>query len=165
LVQQDIRQTANDPQISIAEDLSVALSSGDARPQDIVPPGQTVDISTSLDPYVIIYDASGTVLASSATLGGQTPTVPSGVFTSVAQHGEDRFTWQPRVGVRNAVVVDAWSGSGASGFILVGRSMREVEIREDNILHIAELAWILGLIVMFVLIWAVIVAYKKKINA
>ena len=163
LVQQDLRQTANDPQVQIVEDVAVALSSGSAAPQDIVPPGQSVDISTSLDPYVIISDASGTVLASSASLHGATPTVPNGVFANVRQNGEDRFTWQPQGGVRSAVVVRAWSGTAGSGFVLAGRSLREIEIREDNILRLTELAWLAGLVVMFGIIWSLATLYKEKV--
>jgi hypothetical protein len=159
LVQQDIRTNANDPQTQIAEDISGALASG-ATPQDIVPPGEAMDISTSLDPYVIIFSASGTVLGSSATLNGQTPLMPSDVFASVRQHGEDKFTWQPAPGVRSAVVVDAVPAPG-SGFVLAGRSIRVIETREDNILRLAELSWLAGIVVMFIIIWAMVVLYEK----
>lgn len=164
LVQQDLRQTANDPQEQIVQDISAALSSGNATPQEIAPPGQTVDISTSLDPYVIVVDSTGTVLSSSAVLGGRFPVVPDGVFKDVLQHGEDRFTWQPQVGVRSAVVVDAWNSGTASGFVIVGRSIREIEMREDNVLHLAEIAWLVGLLAMLAVVWIVVWAYEKKTN-
>jgi hypothetical protein len=169
LVQQDLRQTANDPQIQIVEDISQALASGGATPQDIVPPGQTLDISTSLDSYVIVYDATGAVLASSATLNGKTPTVPQGVFASLRRYGIDnaqnRFTWEPAPGVRSAAVVTAFSGpaSSSQGFVLAGRSLREVEIREDNMLRITVLAWLAGLVGMFLIIWFAIWIYKKEV--
>lgn len=174
LVQQDLRQTANDPQTQVAADVATDLSEG-APAQEIVPPGQTIDMSSSLDPFVIIYDASGTPLASSAVLNGETPNLPPGIFTYVAEHGEDRFTWQPAAGVRNAVVVEPWMNNGAgnpelgiptstpgSGFVLAGRSLREIEIREDNMLHIAELAWLLGIIVMFFVILGTVAWYEKR---
>jgi len=160
VVQQDIRQNANDPQIQIARDVAHDLASG-ATAQDIVPPGQTIDISQTLDPYIIIYSATGTVLGSSAVLDGQTPTVPSGVFTSVSQHGEDRITWQPVPGVRSAIVVDAVPAPG-SGFVLAGRSLSVAETRESTILHLVEWAWLAGLIVMFVLIWIMVAMFHKK---
>jgi hypothetical protein len=164
LVQQSIRQAANDPQIQLAEDISEALSTGAATPDQIIPPGQIMDISASLDPYIILYDSTGAPLASSASLNGQTPTLPPGVFASVRQQGEDRITWQPQNGVRGAVIVDSFSGNASSsgGFVLVGRSLREVEVREDNILHLALLAWLAGLVGMFAVIWAAVWAYKKK---
>jgi hypothetical protein len=176
LVQQDLRMTANDPQIQIAEDVSQVLASGAATPQEIVPPGQVVNIATSLDPYLIVFDSTGAVLGSSAVLNGKVPAIPPGVFASVRQNGEDRFTWQPEPGVRSAVVVDSFPGStpfgkaqggsltAGGGFVLAGRSIREIEIREDNILHLTELAWIAGIVVMFMVIWAVVLAYKKEIS-
>ncbi len=167
LVQQDFRMTANDPQIEVAEDVAQALGNG-ISPQDIVPPGQVINIATSLDPFIIIFDASGKVLASSATLNGKTPAVPRGVFASLQRYGIDgaqnRFTWEPAFGVRSAAVVTDFSGSTSSstGFVLAGRSLREVEIREDNVLHLAIFAWLAGLIAMFVIVWATVEIYKKK---
>ncbi len=175
LVQQDLRQTANDPQTQVAADVASDLSQG-APAQEIVPPGQTIDMSSSLDPFVIIYDASGTPLASSAALEGEEPpALPAGVFVYVAGHGEDNFTWQPAPGVRSAVVVESWENNGegnpelgiptstpASGFVLAGRSLFEIEMREDSVLHIAELAWLLGVIVMFFVIFGAVVWYEKK---
>ncbi len=56
-VQQNYRQTANDPQIQMAEDASNSLSSsgkvGDFNTEI------KIDISKSLAPFVIIYDVKG----------------------------------------------------------------------------------------------------------
>jgi len=162
VIQQDIRQSANDPQIQIAEDVSQALASG-ASPSAIIPPGQKIDINKNLDPYIMIFDASGAMIGSSAVLNGQTPAVPAGIFASVRAHGEDKFTWEPIHGIRSAVVVVPVSAPG-SGFVLAGRSLRIIETREDSMLHLVELAWLAGLIVMFALIW-VMVDYHKKHEA
>src|SRR5581483_1399921 len=97
-VQQDLRQSANDPQIQLAEDTATAIAGGQAA-QAVLPPGQ-VDIAHSLAPYIAVYDGGGSALASSGTLDGKPPILPEGVFGYVAHHGEDRFTWQPRPGIR-----------------------------------------------------------------
>ncbi len=146
-VQQDIRQTANDPQIQMAEDIAAKLADG--QPVQDVVPSEKVDIAKSLATYIIIFDTTGKPTNSSAQLDGQTPTIPSGVFDSVRQNGEDRFTWQPQDGVRSAVVVTQFKGPN-SGFVLVGRSMREVEKREDGIMQIVLLGWAVMLVVTFV---------------
>ncbi len=112
----------------------------------IIVPTEKVDIAKSLAPYITVFDATGKTIASSAQLNGQIPTIPSGVFDYVRQHGEDRITWQPQPGVRSAVVVTQFQGPN-SGFVLAGRSLREVEIREDDILHIVELGWLAMLLV------------------
>ncbi len=138
-VQQDIRQSANDPQIQMAEDTAAKLADGQSI-QNVVP-SEKIDIAKSLAPYLIVFDATGKPLASSAQLAGQTPTIPAGVIDYVKQSGEDRLTWQPQSGVRSAIVVTQFKGSH-SGFVLAGRSLREVEIREDNILHLLVVGWI-----------------------
>jgi hypothetical protein len=138
-IQQVLRQSADDPQIQMAEDTAAKLADGQQL-QNVVP-SEKVDIATSLAPYIIVFDASGKPIASSALLDSQTPTIPSGVFDYVRQHGEDRITWSPQSGVRSAIVVTQFQGPNP-GFVLAGKSLREVEIREDNILHIAILGWI-----------------------
>jgi hypothetical protein len=138
-VQQDLRQSANDPQIQMSEDIATKLADG--QPIQNVVPSEKVDIAKSLAPYIIVFDANGKPIASSAQLDGQIPTIPAGVTDYVKQNGEDRITWQPQSGVRSAVVVTQFKGSN-SGFVLAGRSLREVEIREDNILYLLTVGWI-----------------------
>jgi hypothetical protein len=137
-VQQDMRVSANDPQIQIAEDVARQISMGE-NPLDFIPPIR-VEISKSLANYIIIFDAKGKIIGSSGVLDGKEPVIPTGVFASTQNSGETRFTWQPRTGVRSAVVVDYYKGA-SSGFVLVGRSIREVENREDNLELIVFLAW------------------------
>ncbi len=146
-IQQELRQGANDPQIQMAEDAAAQLAGGQ-QARDVVP-AQKVDIATSLAPYIIIFDNTGKPIASSAQLNGQTPTIPSGVFDYVRQNGEDRITWQPQPGVRSAIVVTQFKGPN-SGFVVAGRSLREVEIREDDALHITLLGMVALLLISFV---------------
>jgi hypothetical protein len=124
-VQQSLRQGANDPQIQMAEDMVVASG--------------TVNINASLAPYMVSYDASGHPIGGNGMLDGSLANLPSGVFSYTAAHGEDRFTWQPRPGIRQAVVlVSIPSG----GFVMAGRSLREVEVREDQAEHEAGAVWL-----------------------
>lgn len=138
-IQQDLRQTANDPQIQMAEDIAAKLTDG--QPIQNVVPSEKVDIAKSLAPYVIVFDAAGKPLASSAQLNGQIPTIPLGIFDYVKQSGEDRITWQPQSDVRSAVIVLQFQGPNP-GFVLAGRSLREVEKREDGIMLLLSLGWI-----------------------
>ncbi|HLH21792.1 MAG TPA: hypothetical protein VK066_04680 [Chloroflexota bacterium] len=139
VAQQLLRTTANDPQIALSEDAAARLASG-AAPAAVVP-AQAVDIGASLAPYLIVYDDQGQPVASSASLDGQTPALPSGVFGAVQRAGERRFTWQPAPRVRSAVVV-APVGGPRPGFVLAGRSLREVERRENALLWVVAAAWI-----------------------
>jgi hypothetical protein len=152
LAQQVERLGADDPQIQMAEDAAARLANG-ASPQQVVPT-EKVDIATSLAPYLIVFDRDGKPLASSAELNGGTPTIPSGIFESVKQQGEDRISWQPQSGVRSAIVVTQIKGG--AGFVLAGRSLREVEKRE-SLEEIALLGWggllLVTLLAMFLLFW------------
>jgi hypothetical protein len=136
LIQYDLRSGANDPQYQLAEDGAAALDGGSA-PAMLVDP-VTVDVSTALAPFVAVYDVNGTPLASDGRLDGQIPTPPTGVFASARQNPPDVVTWQPRAGVRIAVVVVPWR----NGFVLAGRSLRLVEEREDQALRLAALGWL-----------------------
>ena len=138
-VQQNYRQSANDPQIQMVEDTILALTHGAAASSLI---GNSVDPSLRLAPFVIIYDDSGKVVASGAQINGQIPNLPAGVFDDVRVTGKKMFTWQTKDGTRMAVVMDHYS----NGFVLSGRSLREVEIREHKLLLMTEATWLAGLI-------------------
>lgn len=139
VAQQGLRHGADDPQIQMAEDIAGKLRTGQQL-QSVLTTDK-VDIANSLAPYVILFDTTGKPVASSAQLNGQMPTIPPGVFEYVRQNGEDRFTWQPQAGVRSAVVVTKFTGVN-SGFVLAGRSLREVEKREDNTMMLILFSWI-----------------------
>ena len=167
-VQQSYRQSATDPQIQMAEDAAALLEQG-VRPQDVVG-GSKVDIASSLAPFMIIYDASGHVVASSAQLNGSAPDLPPGVFDSVRASGEDRLTWQPQEGVRVAAVIARYRGPSATNaptiaprFVLAGRSLREVEERESQLTQMVGIAWIVAMVGAFVA-WLVALAVSDRIT-
>jgi hypothetical protein len=137
-VQQVYRMGANDPQIQMAEDAASALAAG--QPAGALVPAGKIDIARSLAPYWVVFDANGKVLASDAVLNGETPILPTGVMEYTRQHGEDRISYQPQPGVRSAVVVAAANG-GQAGFVMVGRSLREVEDRINNLALITGGLW------------------------
>lgn len=151
-VQQVLRQSANDPQIQIAEDVSGALSTG-VPPAAIANPNGT-DLKKSIATFIIIYNSSKSSVLSSATLDGKTPELPKGVFDEVDKKGQRRFTWEPKKGTRVAAVVQKYSGK-ASGYVLVARSIREVEKRELMFQQGVGIAWIVTLIATFMSIYLV----------
>ena len=128
-LQQNYRQSANDPQIQWAEDTAAALNTG-STPQSQVS-SQVVNIATSLAPFTIITDENGKILASSATLAGKTPVPPQGVLDN-AKSSENRLTWEPQPNLRFATVVVHYSGK-TSGYVISGRSLREVENRVNDL--------------------------------
>lgn len=146
-VQQSYRQNADDPQVQMVEDAAAQLQAG-MQPQEVVGTGK-VDMLRSLAPFLIVYDESGQVLAASVQLNGQTPQVPDGLFLSVTPGREHRVTWQPQPGVRSAAVLAHYGGS-KSGFVLAGRSLREVEDRVDRLTQAVLLACLAALVVTFI---------------
>jgi len=138
-VQQDLRQTANDPQAQLAEDAATRLDAG-AAPADVLPPGM-VDMAASLAPFVIVFDANGAQVAASVQLHGAAPPFPVSVFDTTRVRGEEAISWQPEPGVRSAVVVQPWRG----GFVVAGRSLRLTEERENQIMLLSAGMWLLTL--------------------
>lgn len=138
-VQQNFRQSGNDPQIQMAEDATRVLERGDTIEATIASM-KTVDIETSLAPFLVIYNAQGEPLFSSGKLHGKFPTLPAGVFTYARKHGENRITWQPEPGVRVATVITRIR-TFQSGFVMAGRSLREIEKRIALLHSQVMLAW------------------------
>ena len=157
-VQQDMRLSANNPQIQMAEDIAVKLAHDE--PLNSVVSSTMVNIAESLSPFIMVFDAKGHVLVSQAILDGKMPILPQGIFSSVGSKGEDRVTWQPRLGVRIAAVVVAVGGAN-SGYVLVGRSLRETELLEDNIFRMVFVGW--GIIEFVVLVY-VFLPLKRRFN-
>ena len=136
--QQVLRMSANDPRIQLAEDAAQRLASGESAARIV--PDRQIDMATSLAPFVIVYDDADHPVASSAKLDGSVPTPPKGVFDFVRSNRQERVTWQPRPGVRIASVVNRAS----NGFVVAGRNMREIEIREGLVFKLAALGWLVA---------------------
>ena len=150
-VQQNYRMSANDPQIQIAEDVASAISAGKASPQDIATQPPTQDMTQSLYQFIEIYSATGTPIGGSVSLDGKLPVPPSGLFDAVRLRGEIRETWQPKTGVRIAAVMAKFTGA-EPGFVLVGRSLKEVEARIQNLNYITLGALLASWILSYLLI-------------
>ncbi len=145
--QQSYRSGANDPQIQMATDAVNALEGG-AAPQDLVTTNK-IDIAESLAPYLAIYDTSHQLVATSATLHGETLAPPSGVFDTAQASGINVLTWQPEAGVRSAIVVKAYPG----GYVLAGRSLQSVEERETSLEQLLFIGGLATLALTFAVIF------------
>lgn len=148
-VQQAYRSGANDPQVQMAEDAAQLLEGG-ASPESIVPQN-SVELATSLSPFLIIYDSSGDPQASNASLQGIVPIIPFGSLAYAKAHGENRITWQPAPDVRLATVIVPFGG-GDGGYVLAGRSLREVEDRVSQLTTMLGLGWAATLAATFFLV-------------
>ena len=143
VAQQNYRQSANDPQIQLAEDAALVLNHGVALQWTA---SSQIDAGASLAPFIALFSATGTPVTSSGLIGGQMPALPSGVFDFVKAHGEDRVTWQTPSGLRFAAVVVPFK----NGYVLAARSLRETEIREGKLNAMVGLPYAASVILMLV---------------
>jgi len=163
-IQQNYRQSLNDPQIQMAEDAAFELSAG--VPATTIVPIPQLDVSNttgrltplldkSLVPWIAIYDEAGKPITTSAILDDAMPQPPLGVFQDtknglpliVGHHlttgyppNENRVTWQPEPGVRQALIV-VWIPE-TKQFVVAGRNMREVEERIGKLGEMFFLGWL-----------------------
>jgi hypothetical protein len=158
-VQHNYRQSANDPQIQLAGDIATQLSSGTSPLNAITPNSMNVDPRTSLGVFEVITDVNGVVQAGSLKMDNTTPTPPKSVLAASSVTHQNRITWQPESDVSIALVVQAYKHGNDSGYVLVGRSLNEVERR------ISTLFW-MGAVtmggVMLLGCFAFMVATKKR---
>ena len=75
---------------------------------------------------------------------------PAGVFAVAKQNGENRRTWQPEPGVRNAIVVLPYSVDGEQGYVIGGHSLRETEDRERFLLGQIAFGVLMTLLATFI---------------
>ena len=146
-VQQSQRSGANDPQIQLAEDTASSLRQGN-DPSTLV--SGYVNPSTSLAPFVVIYGEGYQPIVSSGFLHGDMSKIPHGVLLDSRGKQFNAVTWQPEPGVRIAAVVVA----AKPYYVLVGRSLQQVERSENTTLMITALGCLCAevlLVIMFTL--------------
>jgi hypothetical protein len=150
-VQQSYRTAANDPQLQIARDMKKALSEG--KSINKLFPVDNIDLKESLAVFAELFDKNGKPIQSSGLLNGALLQPPQGIFSYTAEHSEDVLTWQPQNNIRIAMVFEKASTTDV-GYIGVGRSLKETEIRESNLIRMILIAWIacVGLLLIHSLI-------------
>lgn len=153
--QQIRRQAANHPQMEMVEEAKEKLANG-GEITSVVPP-KIVDIPTSLEPFMIIFNENGEVVTASVRLDGKTPVVPKGVLDYAKVKGINKVTWQPRAGVREATVVIPYP----HGWILAGRSLSVVETEEIKWEKSTLLIWLVTEIAGYLIIKKVIAKMGK----
>jgi hypothetical protein len=140
--QQILRLGADDPQIQLAHEIATQLNAG-TQVEDVVG-AYKVNVAQSLASFVVIYDKSGSPVAGTGYLDGSRPKVPIGVLKAADNQSDNRVTWQPKDGVRIASV----SVAAKNNYVLAGRSLREVENREQKIFQIALSGWVASLLIV-----------------
>jgi hypothetical protein len=136
-VHQSLRQSANDPQLQLAEDAALRLESGKQVELE-----STIVSRKSLAPFIILVDQNHKLVKSSATDISTLPLPPIGSFDLAKARGEIFFTWEPEQGLRFATVIRYLKVADKETYIIAARSLREVEIRENRVFVMVAIAWV-----------------------
>jgi hypothetical protein len=146
-VQQAHRSSGNDPQLQIALDIKNTAEHDRSLSKWMT--DDTIEISQSLSVFKTLFNKNGEPVQTTALLDGQLPRMPQGVLNFTNTHQEDVFTWQPRRGVRMAMVIESVA-SPQIAFVAVGRSLKEIEKRESDLTTMSLVAWLVcsGIIVL-----------------
>lgn len=155
VTQQALRLGANEQPAQLAVDTALKLQNG-KNPVSIVQ-GDTVDLSKSMDTFVMIYDHNKNLQASSGMINDIKPSYPKGVLANTSKKGEERVTWQPQNGLRFATVVLKYD----NGYIVAGRSLHETENLIDTIGKLVLLAWAACLLFSTIAL-AIVYSFVKK---
>lgn len=141
--EQMLRQGANEPQVQLAESIAAEIGSG-APPQAFVQ-GGAAPLETSQTPFILIADASGKTLGATGSVAGALPTLPAGVFGAHKDSfgtNDNRITWQPAKNIREALVITPFTSGSTTGYVAVGRSLRETENQESRLTERTMLGWL-----------------------
>ena len=156
VAQQSLRLGANELPSQLAIETSIKLQNGQSV-KDAVST-EKVDISKSLNAFVMVYDSNKSLIATSGIMGKNDPVYPKGVFDSLDLHNESRITWQPDVGLRFATVAIKYS----NGYIVAGRSLTETEKLIAALGELVLMAW-LACTVFSAFALGVIYVFMKRI--
>lgn len=151
-----VRSFAVEEQVKIAADVVRYLNEG-GNPMALnanVP----VDIEKTLSPYIVFYTLDILPMTSSVVIDNERPILPFGVYAHVKERGEHRLTWQPKPGLRQAVVLNYLDGPTA-GYLLVGKSLKEAERTICGLWYILSVMWAITMLVSF---FVVSVVNKKS---
>ncbi len=145
-LQQVYRSGADDPQVQIVDDVARAVEGG-VDPAQIIPNPST-DVAISLSPFLASFSAERIPTLSSGVMDGSSINIPTEIFAAAKETSEHRATWEPKDGVRVALVVRALKDGT---FIVAGRNLREVEKRMSHTNTFAVLGISLALILTLLL--------------
>ncbi|GEM_PF-3869856 len=99
-----------------------------------------------------------------ALLNGIAPVPSIGVFENAKIRGRNIFTWEPQSGVRVATVIVPYYTveGGGSGFVLVGRSLCEMERVIEEIAFDVLIGWIVMMGASFVAVFITNLKHWEK---
>lgn len=137
-----MRQSANDPQVEVTDQVASIIRQG-APLDQIISAAEQVDLGDSQALFVMIFDKDKKLVGTSATLNGQPISIPDEAFDRAKAGSDYRFTREPQQGSRFALVVKAVDDSG---YVVAGRSLAEMEKRATNLYQPLWIGWVLSVL-------------------
>jgi hypothetical protein len=146
-VQQTYRTAANDPQTELARDIANNIRYTHTYHSPFLDSG--INAQQSLGTFMQLYNPDGQLIYSGGTANGKALQIPKGVLMNAKQTMENAVTWQPVPNVRLAAVAE-YTGNANNAFVVVARSLQEVEIRVANSVKMILLVWVTGIVIITV---------------
>lgn len=155
VTQQSLRLGANEILAQLAIETSLKLEAV----QDINTtfPSEKIDVSRSLNAFVMVYDNNKNLIATSGMIGNDEPTYPKSVLDNVDVNRDNRVTWQPKSKLRFATVAIKYN----KGYIVSARSLSETE-KLINIIGKLVLSTWLACTVFTAIVLGVIYKFMNK---
>lgn len=127
-----------------------------AAPEDFTPqrPLTVADLTTSLEPFVLVLDADGTPLSTTAVIDGAPPAVPAALL--VAAPATTTIEPSPNVSLRVHLAPWQRPDLGREGVIVAGQSVRRLEQDLAGLRAFLIIAGIVSLLVAVGAIWLVL---------
>ena len=145
-VQQNYRSAANDPQMQLARDIANDIRYTRTYRYYL---DSAVDPRQSLGTFMQLYNENGQLLYSGGTVNGKAPRIPKGVLHNAKQCIENAVTWQPTADVRLATVAE-YTTIPDIAYVVVARSLQEVENCEARLMQMIMLFWVIGICIITV---------------
>ncbi len=141
---------------TIAADAASAVAAAD--PGAGGPPLVVADLATSLDPFIVVLDADGSVRYATATFDGAPPRIPAAVLVEAAETGtsEAEFTLAPGHGIRVAAVGFTRPADGTSGVVVAGQATAFTEQQVTGLTVFLVLSGIITVVAVAIVSWLVI---------
>jgi len=70
------------------------------------------------------------------------------VLAWVASHGQQRITWQPQPGLREAAIIEPYAGPHP-GFVLAAQSLQAISVQQRSLTWSVACIWLAALVLSF----------------
>jgi hypothetical protein len=139
-VQQACCTTANNQQRGVARDMNHIKY---ARTYHFLSDSGEVEVQQGHGTFMQLYNKNGQLIYSGGTINVKAPRLTAGVWDNARQQTESTLTWQPAPTMQLAAVA-RYTAMPDVAFVVVARSLQEVENCEIRLITMIILFWAVG---------------------